>query len=111
LGNNKSTFRNGQCLHGVPHAAVSLLYRPMSEHEVHYNNIHYPCVTQKFEFPPPKLSQHYTPCAFYKHTVGLWCPESISQNVYMTWVTSYCAEVQAKSFNIIQVNHSVHRVL
>jgi hypothetical protein len=49
LDNNEGTFHKGQCLHGAPHAAVSLLYRPMSEHEVHYINIHYPRVTQKFE--------------------------------------------------------------
>jgi len=50
LGNNESTFHKGQCPHGAPHAAVSLLYRPMCEHEVHYINIHYPCVTQTQKF-------------------------------------------------------------
>jgi hypothetical protein len=49
LGNNESTFHKGRCLHGAPHAALSLCYRPMSEYEAHYINIHYPTVKQKFE--------------------------------------------------------------
>ena len=93
LGNNDSTFHRGSYLHGVPHAAVSLLCQLMSKHEAQYINIHYPYITHnhtgilKISFPP-KLSQHYKPCSFYIQIVGLMCPASSSQNaVYFTWVT------------------------